>query len=237
MARSSQPSRKRPLKKGAPQKPPKQKKKSVAQPRPEPVEVLRGEVRLGGVEGATPGKWISTWKSRFPQAPLTYVPLPLAEQRTALVGGDVDVAIVREPVDRDGLHVIRLYEEQPVAVFAKDSHLAAADELSLSDFADQTIHVPEGDPGQIRHQLSPDLSISSYSMSAEDAIATVATGSGVCLVPMSIARLYTRKDAEYRLVTDLEVSVVGVSWLAANDSPLVENFIGVVRGRTARSSR
>jgi hypothetical protein len=54
---------------------------------------------------------------------------------------------------------------------------------------------------------------------------------------MSIARLHHRKDVTYRVVTDLPPTTVGLAWLVENDDPWVQRFIGIVRGRTERSSR
>ena len=49
--------------------------------------------------------------------------------------------------------------------------------------------------------------------------------------------LHHRKDAIYRPVTDLPPTTVGLAWLVDNDDARVQMFIGIVRGRTERSSR
>jgi DNA-binding transcriptional LysR family regulator len=74
-------------------------------------------------------------------------------------------------------------------------------------------------------------------MTVPDAVEVVASGTGVVIVPMSIARLHNRKDVTYRVVTDLEPTTVGLAWLTDNEDPWVQRFIGIVRGRTERSSR
>jgi DNA-binding transcriptional LysR family regulator len=74
-------------------------------------------------------------------------------------------------------------------------------------------------------------------MSVKDAVEVVASGTGVAVVPMSIARLHHRRDVTYRVVTDLPPTTVGLAWLVENDDPWVQRFIGIVRGRTERSSR
>ena len=68
-------------------------------------------------------------------------------------------------------------------------------------------------------------------------VATVAAGTGVVVVPMSVARLHHRKDVTYRPVSDLAPTTVGLAWRADDDDERVQTFIGIVRGRTARSSR
>jgi DNA-binding transcriptional LysR family regulator len=70
-----------------------------------------------------------------------------------------------------------------------------------------------------------------------DAVEVVASGTGIVIVPMSIARLHHRKDTAYRPVVDLPPTKVGLAWLVDNDDERVQTFIGIVRGRSERSSR
>lgn len=183
----------------------------------------------------TPGKWIDTWRERLPETPLELVPLQVATQRTALAG-DVDAALVRLPIDREGLHLIPLYDEVPVVVCSTDSHLSAADELRLSDLAGEVVIVPGDDvlslvvPGASEPRFTPPAT-------TEDAVLTVATGVGVVIVPMSLARLHHRRDVTFRPLVDVPLSSVALAWPVDDPSPLVDTFIGIVRGRTARSSR
>ena len=65
----------------------------------------------------------------------------------------------------------------------------------------------------------------------------MAAGTGVAVVPMSVARLHHRKDLTYRTVTDLPPTQVGLAWLVDNEDPRIQTFIGIVRGRSERSSR
>ncbi|MBB6390934.1 LysR family substrate-binding domain-containing protein [Microbacterium thalassium] len=202
-----------------------------------PDPAPEGPFRLGAIPGATPGKWIDIWHERMPQVELVLTPVTVADQRRALADGEVDAALVRLPIaDDEGLHVIPLYEEVPVVVASKDSHLTAADELDLADLAGEVIIVPRDDvlavgvPGGIRPSFDPPED-------TEQAIATAATGVGIVIVPMSLARLHRRKDAEYRPLRGGPPSPVGLAWPEEGTTPLVETFIGIVRGRTANSSR
>jgi DNA-binding transcriptional LysR family regulator len=192
--------------------------------------------RLGAVPGATPGTWIRRWEQRRPN-PLELVSVTVAGQRDALTSGAVDAALVRLPIDRDGLHVIALYDEVPVVVVAADSHLTAADELEASDLAGEVVIVPRDDvlamplpDGAVVPDFEPPETTA-------DAIATVAAGVGVVVVPMSLARLHHRRDAEYRPLRNGPTSTVALAWVAERTTPDVEAFVGIVRGRTPNSSR
>ena len=197
---------------------------------------IEGPFVLGAIPGATPGKWIDTWYARFPEVRLELRPVAVADQREALLSHELDAALVRLPIDQDGLHVIPLYDEVPVVVAAADSHLMAADELDLADLVGEVIIVPQDDvlalevPGGVAASFAPPHD-------TEEAIAVVAAGVGVVVVPMSLARQFHRKDADYRPLRDGPVSTVALAWPADRTTPAVEAFVGIVRGRTANSSR
>jgi DNA-binding transcriptional LysR family regulator len=70
-----------------------------------------------------------------------------------------------------------------------------------------------------------------------DAIELVAAGVGLLVVPQSLARLHHRKDLTYRPVTGAPESRVALSWLEDETTDLIEQFIGIVRGRTVNSTR
>lgn len=187
--------------------------------------------RVGFVTGATPDKWARTWRDRSREA-LELVPVTEAEQEAVLRAGQVDMCLVRLPIDRYGLHCIPLYEEQPVVVMGHEHLLSLLDEVSLADLAEEQLVLPH------RSGWTPSAEQLSWpEMSEKDAVEVVASGTGVAIVPMSIARLHHRKDVVHRPVVDVEPTTVGLAWLVDSDDPRVQTFIGIVRGRTANSSR
>ncbi|MBB3044720.1 LysR family substrate-binding domain-containing protein [Nocardioides soli] len=191
-----------------------------------------GHFRVGFVTGATPDKWARTWRTRYARDPLDLVPVVEEEQETRLRAGTLDMSIVRLPIDRDGLHCIPLYDELPVAVMGIEHLLTLAEDVTLADLADEQLVLPH------RSGWTPDAEQLAWPpMSVADAVEVVASGTGVVIVPMSVARLHHRKDVTYRVVTDLEPTQVGLAWLMDNEDPWVQRFIGIVRGRTERSSR
>ena len=74
-------------------------------------------------------------------------------------------------------------------------------------------------------------------MTTKQAVSVVATGSGMVIVPMSVARLHHRKDVVHRPVTGVAPSGVASPGASTTSDPRIEDFIGIVRGRTERSSR
>jgi DNA-binding transcriptional LysR family regulator len=187
--------------------------------------------RVGFVTGTTPDKWARTWRERR-RDPLELVPVEQSRQTNGLHDGSLDMALVRLPVDREGLHLIPLYDEQAVVVVGKDHLATVADEVTTDDLADEQLVLPH------ESGWRPQAEQLDYPpMSLREAVEVVAGGTGILAVPMSVARLHHRRDVTFRPVTDLPTTKVGLAWLVDNDDPRVQEFIGIVRGRTERSSR
>lgn len=183
------------------------------------------------VTGATPDKWARVWRDRS-QERLELVPVAEAEQLDTVRSGEASMALVRLPIDRDGLHCIPLYEEQQVVVVGKEHYLSLAEEVTLAELAEEQLVMPH------RSGWTPTAAQLAWPpMSEKDAVEVAASGSGVVIVPASVARLLHRKDTVARPVADLEPTKVGLAWRVDDEDPRVQTFIGIVRGRTERSSR
>ncbi|MGA8845224.1 MAG: LysR family transcriptional regulator substrate-binding protein [Nocardioides sp.] len=191
--------------------------------------------RLGFVTGATPDKWARIWRERR-RDPLELVPT-LQEGQEVLLRADhderVDMALVRLPIDRTGLHCIPLYDEGPVVLAGRDHFVAAADgSVVLADLATEQLVLPHASG------WTPDAEQLNWpEMSASEAVETVAAGTGIVLLPRSVARLHARKDVVEREVLDLPSTKIALAWLIDRDDERTQAFVGMVRGRSANSSR
>lgn len=167
------------------------------------------------VPGVTPGKWARIWGERMPRQPLQVTPASGDTALAALRDGSAHMAFLRDVVADDEFHVIPLYRELPVVLAARDSAVAAFDALTLADLSGENL------------------------VEGQDAATAelVATGSAVAIMPQSVARALSRRDVVARPVTDAPDSGIGLAWSAASRHPLIDVFVGIVRGRTARSSR
>ncbi|MEU6725411.1 LysR family substrate-binding domain-containing protein [Nonomuraea wenchangensis] len=191
--------------------------------------------RLAYAPGVTPAKWVNIWTERMPDVPLTLVAVPVAEVVALLRDGGADAGFVRLPVDRDVLSVIPLYVETTVVVVPKDHAVTAADEVALADLADDEILHPLDDT--LEWATRPGLPAFTRPATTGEAVELVASGAGLLVVPQSLARLHHRRDLTYRPLLDAPQSQVGLAWPTDATTDLVEDFIGIVRGRTVNSSR
>ncbi|MEU9034960.1 LysR substrate-binding domain-containing protein [Streptomyces sp. NPDC048352] len=191
--------------------------------------------RLAYVPGVTPTKWVRIWNERLPDVPLALVGVAAAEVFAALRTGDADAGFVRMPVDGADLSAIPLYTETTVVVVPKDHVVAAVEEVTTGDLADEIVLHPLDDV--LEWEDLPGQPAFERPATTADAVELVAAGIGVLVVPQSLARLHHRKDLTYRTVTDAPASRVALSWPQEKTTDLVEEFIGIVRGRTVNSTR
>ncbi|TDD79824.1 LysR family transcriptional regulator [Saccharopolyspora karakumensis] len=190
---------------------------------------------LAYVPGITPDKWARKWQEREPLVPLNLVQTAAAEAPGLVRDGEADAALLRLPIDRTGLHAIPLYTEQTVVVVPKDHVVAAADEVTSEDLAEDVLLHPLDDT--LDWECPPGLPAVERPATTADAIVLVAAGVGLLVVPQSLARLHHRKDLTYRPITDAPESTVALSWIEDETTDLMEQFIGIVRGRTVNSTR
>ena len=189
---------------------------------PQPVRPAVPPLRVSYVPGVTPGKWVSRWTERRGRE----VQAVQAEQAQALEqlrNGSADLVFIRIPEDgfeRPGdLHAIPLYREQPVVAAPKDHPLAAFEEVEFADLAGENLM----DAAELGTPAT--------------ALEVVASGAGLFILPMSVARSHSRRDVLTRPVHGVQGTRIAVAWLQDTTDPDVEEFIGIVRGRTANSSR
>ena len=189
-------------------------------------------------------------------APIEHAPI----ERTPIERKDVPenpfahMSIVRpdrEPASTDGekYHSIRLYEELPVVILPVDHVLTVLDEVPVEELAEEFLLQPASDIPAYeevsRAWRESAGRIVPEGLTDKETIELVAAGVGLYIVPMSIARFYHRKDLTYRPVAGLDTYPVHLVWpRAPKGEPrseeleaLLQDFIGIVRGRTATSER
>ncbi|WP_022893946.1 LysR family substrate-binding domain-containing protein [Agromyces subbeticus] len=174
-------------------------------------------LRLRYVAGVSPSKWLRVWNERRPDLTLEAIVVDEPEQLTALLAGDADLAFVRLPVDIEGLHAITLWEELAVVVLPKEHALADAESLTLAELDGET-------PAPAQADIAMTIEL-------------VAAGTGYAIVPHSVARLHRRKDVVAVPVTDAAATQISLVWRRDRDDDDIQEFVAVVRGRGAKSSR
>jgi DNA-binding transcriptional LysR family regulator len=177
-------------------------------------------LRIAFAPGVTVGKWTRRWQERHPELPLEVFPMAEDEGVAVLADGRATLSFVRLPIEREGLSVIRLYGEIAVLVVPRDSELAELESVSEASVA-ELAQMAEYSPAR----------------PVKDAVALVAAGVGFLRLPHSLARLHARKDVVAIPIDGAAETEIAICWLRDEMTELVEEFVGIVRGRTEASSR
>ncbi|MFI7481780.1 LysR family transcriptional regulator substrate-binding protein [Kocuria sp. M1R5S2] len=207
------------------------------------------------VPGVMPGKWFFRWRDRHPGRVLAERPLEAERWREELEEGRAHACLVRLPahprpeVDdltalRREFRAVELYAEQQVVVLPRDHELTLLDEVPVAELVDEVL-LQESRTLPERHRLrSPEDVAGDPPLPGvrhvRDTIELVAAGLGLVVVPMSLARLHRRKDLVHRVVPDAATVPVALVWpqdLPEDREELVQDFVGVARGRGLNSSR
>jgi hypothetical protein len=120
-------------------------------------------------------------------------------------------------------------ETEALAALNGPAHMAFLRDVPASD----SLHVIPLYREQPVVQIDKESPLASQdSLSLEEV-----TALGLEVVPQSVARAQSRRDQVVRPVPDAPDSGIGLAWLPSAQHPLIEVFVGIVRGRTANSSR
>lgn len=203
-------------------------------------------LRLAFVRGTSPNKWATRWQQFEAHAPLVLIALDVnrVPDATTLEPHDVllervDSGVSAATSDR---HAVRLYVEDVALVISKDHELAGeslieADELSLV----QLIHHPDHSPEWPAAAPWPAATLSPPPRDVQQALDLVAAGDSGALLPLPLARQLTngREHAVVRVAEGETApgTEIWASWAVERDDDEVQALIGVMRGRTPRSSR
>lgn len=193
-------------------------------------------LRLGALLGAAPDRWVARWHQRHPDIRLQLDYFEETGQLERIRSGAVDIGYLRvradegPVVDTEVFHRVWLYREDAVVCAAAEHWIAAAeDAVTWEDVAEETFL----DPAEVAAWSPPSDTRAAERQSME----VVASGAGLLVLPRSVARALARKDVVIRGLEGHPGFDVGLCWLRERDDEVIQEFIGVTRGRRAESTR
>lgn len=194
--------------------------------------LVRQVLSVGYVPGVQPDKWLVRWRERHGDVPVTARRVVDPQGGLAANAGDdgFDVIFVREPDDAprsapEGLLRVPLHTETMAVLADKEHGLGAFDALTLGDLSGEK-------------WLDPIDAISSTLGEVSAAVDLVAAGVGLLVLPLPYARSLSRRDVVVRPLEGVPATRMGVAWSPAREGDeLVDEFVGIVRGRRASTSR
>ncbi|MDH6521434.1 DNA-binding transcriptional LysR family regulator [Streptomyces sp. SAI-135] len=151
------------------------------------------------------------------------------DQVEVLVDGRADIGIVRLPIDRRGLQVRPLFQEPRVVMLPVGHRLAGNASVTVGDLASEHLlqdpdAVPEWRDVAVELREGRRREVPAIHQ-VEEKLELVASGAGVCVLPLSTATFYTRPDVVPLPVEDIGPNEVALAWVSSRRSPLVHDFV------------
>ncbi|MEU9101019.1 LysR family transcriptional regulator [Streptomyces sp. NPDC048361] len=176
-------------------------------------DVERGVQRLAVAfsPGLRVSEAVRAFTVRHPDVEIDLVPAVWWEQDTPLRDGRAQVGYLRRPFDDTGLRTVPIGREPRVACMPTAHRLAGRAELTAADLdGEHIIDTP-------RRRTA----------SLEEKFEHVAAGSDIALVPLSVARSYSRPDLVHIPVTDVPGADTCLAALAGRRPRLVRDFLEI----------
>jgi DNA-binding transcriptional LysR family regulator len=183
---------------------------------------------VGFMPGITLTAATAAFAARHPDAVVRLLRTTWGDQVAVLLDGRADVGVVRLPIDPRGLQVRPLFREPRVVMLPVGHRLADRASLTVRDLAaEHLLQDPDAVPEwrdvalELRSGRRPDVPAIHQ---VEEKLELVASGAGICVLPLSTATFYTRPDVVPLPVDDLGPGEVALAWAASRRSPLVHDF-------------
>ncbi|MGW1346658.1 LysR family transcriptional regulator [Kribbella sp. NPDC002412] len=183
---------------------------------------------VGFMPGITVTPAVRAFAAVHPDVEVEVIRTTWDDQVDVLHDGRVDVSIVRLPIPQEGLSIRPLFEEPRVAMVPADHRLAGKPAIDIADLADEhLLQAPDAVPewrdiaSELRTGTARPVPVQ---RSVEEKLEHVAAGSGVSILPLSVATFYHRPDVAVVPVNDIAANKVCLAWIASRRSRLIHDF-------------
>jgi DNA-binding transcriptional LysR family regulator len=197
-----------------------------------------GRLRIGFVSSAVLQILPSTvvaFRKRYPNVRLDLMNLRTVSQVKALIRRSIDIGFLRLPLSHDQLKITVVHREPFVLILPKGHPLARNQQISISALHDEPFvaYGRRWAPGFFdavvqmctREGFSPNITQETSEMYT--AIALVAAGVGVAILPKSVVLAQSRNVVVKPLPSSVGISEIGVAVSKDQRSSLVSSFVSL----------
>lgn len=172
---------------------------------------------------------VRAWGVAYPDRPLRS---RHGDERVGgLVGGHVDVAMVRGPITDPSFGSSVIANEARMAVVPVDHRLAGAADVSLADLAGETLVVSSltGTTTLDLWPQPPRPTIGADLATIEDWLIAIATSAGVGITPESTAVHHPHPDVRFVRIRDAPTVPLVMAWPRRGAHPHTKAFVAIAR--------
>lgn len=181
--------------------------------------------------GVVPDKWFTRfddrtrgWRAGGAQVddPLKYVLAGVADIAIVRLGNDEELAM------GERLHQVRLYEEQIGVAAPKDHPIKVMDAIDLNELE-----------GEMEIYRTPESGVVDIA-AVREALSVVGANVGICIAPRPLLRTINARGVVHRDLHNARAvgaTRIALVWLKEKDNDVIQDFVGVCRGRKENSGR
>ncbi|GAA3433313.1 LysR substrate-binding domain-containing protein [Kutzneria kofuensis] len=194
-----------------------------------------GRVRLGFVPGATAlaSDLLRDVGHHLPDLDMESCRVGWVEPGLSLLRDEVDLCLLRPPIDEAGLSTHRVLSEPRVAGFHADHPLAGATELRIAQLRDEPVIDTSFQRDYWAVDPRPDGTVprrGPRADSVEDMLAIVAAGQAMCITSASIASMFPGPAVSFVPISDIAPTEVHLAWRTGDLSPAAARVVHLVVG-------
>ncbi|HEX8648726.1 MAG TPA: LysR family transcriptional regulator [Thermoleophilaceae bacterium] len=180
---------------------------------------------------------IRRFSADHPEVDVEVRTVPWPDPSAGVVGGHVDIGVVRPPFTGEGVRLHTLLSEPIVAVLPADHPLAGSAEVRAEQIVDEPwVHLPDTDPAfeefwtLAAHRDGPKR-IGAVIGDFDELFMAVSARGSIGTVPGDVAQALAGAwpGLSFVPVSDAEPCTVAVAWQADRETPLVRAFVEMAR--------
>ena len=197
-----------------------------------------GVLRIGYLIGAgleELPRLLRDFTTRYPNVRVETAEYDFSDPSAGLRTGEVDIALIRPPIDLD-IETLILSHEGWVACVASDHPFAARDSVALAAVLAEPIVAAPASAGAWRdywiaadYRITTPATIVAEAATFESEFNTVAQGKGISITVETAARYYRRPGVSFVPISDAPPCSVALAWPKGEHPPAMAQFIDVAR--------
>lgn len=207
-----------------------------------------GRLRIGFMSGSIYTllpPLLREYASRYPEVQLELRELPMPEQLLQLRRGELDLGVVRPPVEDAELEAETVFEEPLVVALPRGHRLARLSRIAVQRLAGEPFVMFQRRPGLVMHHLVLRFCLQhgfaprvvQEVAQSHAVVGLVSAGIGVALVPESIQGTRLRGVVYRPLAEPSPPVLTALVWRRGDGSPVLAAFRRVAAERMQRARR
>ncbi len=187
---------------------------------------------------------LRAYREAFPRVTLELTTMTIVKQLDKLLSGEIDVGLLRPPVNEPDVSTVKLLRERFVVALPDTHRLRASPVVALKDLVSEPFLVFPRDEGlgfyvevmAICRRANFVPRIAQEATPMQTLIGLVGAGMGIAIVPSSAMALHMPRVV-YRPIKDSFASTsFSAAWNTRNHSPIVQRFVETARRVVSRTA-